>query len=139
MSPNPERQPPPRPAASAASLGAEVFAEQQKHIFQCVKPLYDEPVAIAEGSGCWVKDYDGREFLDAFAGILTTSLGHCHPAVVSAVQEQAARVGHLSTLYVNDRQVEAARPRRSTRPAPRPGCGRRCRRRRAPSAHPLPA
>ncbi|MYI06981.1 MAG: aminotransferase class III-fold pyridoxal phosphate-dependent enzyme, partial [Gemmatimonadetes bacterium] len=94
---------------TTASLGADIFAEQQKHIFQCVKPLYEQPVAIAEGSGCWVRDYDGREYLDAFAGILTTSLGHCHPAVVSAVQEQAARVGHLSTLYVNDRQVEAAR------------------------------
>ena len=92
-----------------ASLGAEILAEQRRHIFQCVKPLYDEPVAIAEGSGCWVRDYDGREYLDAFGGILTTSLGHCHPAVVAAVREQAARVGHLSTLYVNDRQIEAAR------------------------------
>ena len=96
-------------AAPAAHRGAAIFAEQQKHVFDCVRPLYDEPVAIAEGSGCWVRDFDGREYLDAFAGILTTSLGHCHPAVVSAVQDQAARVGHLSTLYVNDRQVEAAR------------------------------
>ena len=109
MSPKPERQTPPRSAASAASYGADIFAEQQRYLFDCVKPLYDEPLAIAEGSGCRVKDYDGREYLDAFAGILTTSLGHCHPAVVAAVQEQAARVGHLSTLYVNDRQVEAAR------------------------------
>ena len=105
---NPGRSTPP-PPPTPTSRGPQILAEQKKHIFQCVKPLYDEPVAIAEGSGCWVKDYDGREFLDAFAGILTTSLGHCHPAVVSAVQEQAARVGDLSTLYVNDRQVEAAR------------------------------
>ena len=94
---------------AVASRGVEIFAEQRKYIFDCVIPLYQEPVAIAEGSGCRVKDYDGREYLDAFAGILTTSLGHCHPALVAAVQEQAARVGHLSTLYVNDRQVEAAR------------------------------
>ena len=94
---------------AVASRGADIFAEQQKYIFDCVKPLYAEPVAIAEGSGCWVTDYDGREYLDAFAGILTTSLGHCHPAVVGAIQEQAARVGHLSTLYVNDRQVQAGR------------------------------
>ena len=94
---------------TVASRGAEVFAEQRKYIFDCVKPLYEEPVAIAEGSGCWVRDFDGREYLDAFAGILTTSLGHCHPEVVAAVQEQAARVGHLSTLYVNEPQVEAGR------------------------------
>ena len=92
-----------------ASRGAEVFAEQRKYVFDCVKPLYDEPLAIAEGSGCWVRDFDGREYLDAFAGILTTSLGHCHPEVVAAVQDQVGRVGHLSTLYVNDRQVEAAK------------------------------
>ena len=92
-----------------ASRGAGIFAEQRKYIFDCVTPLYQEPVAIAEGKGCRVTDADGREYLDAFAGILTTSLGHCHPAVVKAVQEQAARLGHTSTLYVNERQVEAAR------------------------------
>ena len=94
---------------AVASRSAEIFAEQRKYIFDCVTPLYDEPLAIEEGKGCWVRDFDGRDYLDAFAGILTTSLGHGHPAVVAAVQEQAARVGHLSTLYVNDRQVEAAR------------------------------
>ena len=106
---NPGRSSPPPPPTPAASRAADICAEQQQFIFDCVKPLYDEPLAIAEGSGCRVTDYDGREYLDAFAGILTTSLGHCHPAVVAAVQEQAARVGHLSTLYVNDRQIEAAR------------------------------
>ena len=94
---------------AVGSRGAGIFAEQRKYIFDCVKPLYSEPVAIAEGKGCRVRDFDGREYLDGFAGILTTSLGHCHPAVVGAIQEQAARVGHLSTLYVNDRQVEAGR------------------------------
>ena len=100
----------PAPASgTGVSRTPAILADQQRYIFDCVKPLYDEPVAIAKGSGCRVTDYDGREYLDAFAGILTTSLGHCHPAVVAAVQEQAARVGHLSTLYVNDRQIEAAR------------------------------
>ena len=103
------QQAPAPPARATALRGADIFAEQQRYLFDCVKPLYDEPLAIAEGSGCRVRDFDGREYLDAFAGILTTSLGHCHPAVVAAVQDQAARAGHLSTLYVNDRQVEAAR------------------------------
>ncbi len=94
---------------ATARRGPEIFAEQRRYIFDCVQPLYAEPLAIAEGSGCRVRDYDGREYLDAFAGILTTSLGHCHPTVVAAIQEQAARVGHLSTLYVNDRQIEAGR------------------------------
>ncbi len=94
---------------ATVSRSAELLAEQQRHIFDCVRPLYDEPLALAEGSGCRVRDCDGREYLDLFAGILTTSLGHCHPAVVAAVQEQAARIGHTSTLYINERQIEAAR------------------------------
>lgn len=87
---------------------AALLARQRNSIFDCIKPLYAEPVAIAEGSGCWVKDHDGHTYLDAFAGILTTSLGHCHPEITAAVQEQAARLGHISPLYVNERQIEAA-------------------------------
>lgn len=89
-------------------VGEALLARQRNALFDCVKPLYAEPVAIAEGSGCWVKDHAGRKYLDAFAGILTTSLGHCHPEITAAVQEQATRLGHVSPLYVNERQVEAA-------------------------------
>ncbi|MGI9628040.1 MAG: aspartate aminotransferase family protein [Longimicrobiales bacterium] len=88
---------------------SEVWAEQQQHIFDCVRPFYADPLVLSEGSGSWLKDVDGNEYLDAFAGILTTSLGHCHPRVVAAVQEQTARLGHISTLYVNERQVEGAK------------------------------
>src|SRR5690606_22162518 len=42
-------------------------------------------------------------------GILTTSIGHCHPEVVDAVREQVGRLGHTSTLYVTEPQVRAAK------------------------------
>jgi 4-aminobutyrate aminotransferase-like enzyme len=70
---------------------------------------YQEPLVLEEGSGVRVRDADGREYLDAFGGIMTTSLGHCHPRVVDAVREQVGRLGHTSTLYVTEPQVEAAR------------------------------
>ncbi|RLC56972.1 MAG: aspartate aminotransferase family protein, partial [Chloroflexi bacterium] len=54
-------------------------------------------------------DADDREYLDFFSGILSTSLGHCHPRLVSAVSEQAKKLGHTSTLYVTEPQVEGAR------------------------------
>jgi 4-aminobutyrate aminotransferase-like enzyme len=54
-------------------------------------------------------DAEGREYLDFFAGILTTSVGHCHPEVNARVQEQVERLGHTSTLYVTENQVEVAR------------------------------
>lgn len=93
---------------SSPSRAAALLRRQRELLFDCVKPLYREPVVLAEGAGCWVKDADGHEYLDAFAGILTTSLGHCHPEVVAAVREQAGRLGHVSTLYVNEPQVQAA-------------------------------
>ncbi len=71
--------------------------------------LYKEPLALAEGKGVRVWDADGHEYLDLFAGILTTSVGHCNPRVVAAVTEQMSRLGHVSTLYATEVQVEAAR------------------------------
>ncbi len=95
--------------ATLASRAAEIFAEQRKYLFDCVQPLYEEPLALAEGSGSWVYDVNGEQYLDLFAGILTTSLGHCHPDVVSAVQDQVSRLGHVSTLYLTEKHVDAAR------------------------------
>ena len=54
-------------------------------------------------------DSEGREFLDFFSGILTTAVGHCHPDVVERVREQLGTLGHTSTLYLTENQVEMAR------------------------------
>jgi predicted acetylornithine/succinylornithine family transaminase len=59
------------------------------------------PVEFAEGEGCVLRDASGVEYLDFLAGIAVCSLGHCHPAVVSAVQQQAARLMHVSNLFTN--------------------------------------
>ncbi len=88
---------------------AEILEGQNRWIFPCVKPLYAEPVVMESGSGVWVKDVDGGEYLDLFAGILSTPLGHCHPRVTAAVGEQIQKLGHTSTLYVTEPQVHAAR------------------------------
>lgn len=98
------------------SRNAELFAEQQQYLFDCVRPLYDEPLALVSGAYSWVADADRHKFLDFFAGILTTSLGHCHPEVVVAVQDQIIRLGHTSTLYINERQIAAARELASVTP-----------------------
>ncbi len=59
------------------------------------------PVEFASGSGCVLTDAGGVEYLDFLAGIAVCSLGHSHPAVVDAVQEQAARLMHVSNLFTN--------------------------------------
>jgi len=66
------------------------------------------PLVPARGEGCRVWDADGREYLDFLAGIAVNNLGHCHPKVVKALQEQAATLIHCSNYYHNTPQTELA-------------------------------
>ncbi|MCZ4496527.1 MAG: Aminotransferase class [Thermoleophilia bacterium] len=69
---------------------------------------YDEPMQLAKGEGRHVWDGDGNRYLDWFGGILTTSTAYGLPEVVQAVQAQAERMLHSSTLYLIEQQVELA-------------------------------
>ncbi len=69
---------------------------------------YDEPIQLTHGEGRHVWDGAGTRYLDWFGGILTTSTAHALPEVVTAVQDQAARMMHCSTLYLVEQQVELA-------------------------------
>jgi acetylornithine/N-succinyldiaminopimelate aminotransferase len=57
------------------------------------------PIALVRGKGVRVWDADGKEYLDFLAGIAVNSLGHCHPAVVRAIQQQSRKLLHVSNLY----------------------------------------
>lgn len=71
--------------------------------------LYNRyPITLTEGRGVYVKDTEGRQYLDALAGIAVNSLGHCHPRVVKAIQDQAAKLIHISNLYYNEPQSKLA-------------------------------
>lgn len=63
------------------------------------------PLAFRKGKGARLWDVEGREYLDALAGIAVCNLGHCHPKVVTAVQEQAERLMHISNFFVSEPQV----------------------------------
>jgi predicted acetylornithine/succinylornithine family transaminase len=67
------------------------------------------PIALVRGKGARVWDADGKEYLDFLAGIAVNSLGHCHPAVVRAIQQQARKLLHVSNLYHIQPQSELAR------------------------------
>jgi predicted acetylornithine/succinylornithine family transaminase len=66
------------------------------------------PVEFAWGAGCVLRDAGGVEYLDFLAGIAVCSLGHGHPAVVAAVQEQAGRLMHVSNLFTTAPMVRLA-------------------------------
>jgi acetylornithine/N-succinyldiaminopimelate aminotransferase len=66
------------------------------------------PVALARGEGCRVWDVDGREYLDLYAGIAVSSLGHAHPAIAAAVSRQVAAIAHTSNLFLHEGEVALA-------------------------------
>jgi predicted acetylornithine/succinylornithine family transaminase len=66
------------------------------------------PVEFVRGEGALLWDSEGREYLDFLAGISVCSVGHCHPAVVGAVREQAGRLMHVSNLFYSEPMVRLA-------------------------------
>ena len=96
-------------AISTPTRGQPITDAHREFLFPCVKPLYKDPLVLSEAQGVDVIDADGNRYLDFFSGILTTSVGHCHPRVVERVREQLGKLGHTSTLYVTENQIEVAR------------------------------
>ena len=74
-----------------------------------VMPTYGRlPMALSHGRGCWLWDTDGRKYLDALAGIAVNTLGHAHPRLVPALQEQVAKLIHTSNYYLVPLQEQLA-------------------------------
>ena len=73
-----------------------------------LSPYYEHPIAIERGEGSWLWDQDGGKYLDFWGGVLTTMVGHAHPRVTRAIQEQASRVMHVSSLYLSEPMIELA-------------------------------
>ncbi len=87
-----------------------------------ISPSYTRgyPLAVKSGRGCWIEDVDGNRFLDFTAGIAVNSTGHCHPEVVKAIQDQCARLIHMSGTDFYYEQMPALAERLSAI-APMPG------------------
>ncbi|MBA3865152.1 MAG: acetylornithine/succinylornithine family transaminase [Solirubrobacterales bacterium] len=66
------------------------------------------PVDFVRGEGSLLWDADGKEYLDFLTGISVCSIGHCHPAVVAAVQEQTGRLMHVSNLFYTEPMARLA-------------------------------
>lgn len=68
--------------------------------------FYKKPLLIQQGYMQWVWDSEKRRYLDLFAGIVTISVGHCHPKVTVAAQKQVAQLCHTTSIYLNSRTYE---------------------------------
>jgi len=86
----------------------EVRQKQKELLFPNIGTYYEQALPLESGRGMFLKDVEGREYLDFFGGILTVSVGHCHPRVTEAAVVQQRKLVHVSTLYPTVPQLELA-------------------------------
>ena len=80
-------------------------ALEQRYLMQTYRRA---PVEFVRGEGTLLWDSEGKEYLDFLAGISVCSVGHCHPAVIEAVREQAGKLMHVSNLFYTEPMVQLA-------------------------------
>lgn len=80
---------------------AEVLAMRKEHLSPAIYHFYKNPIMIVEGKGQYLFDETGRRYLDGIGGIVTVSVGHCHPEVTAAANAQNETIVHTTTLYLN--------------------------------------
>jgi alanine-glyoxylate transaminase/(R)-3-amino-2-methylpropionate-pyruvate transaminase len=80
---------------------AEVLALRRQYLVPGLVTFYRDPLMIVDGRMQYLWDETGKRYLDAFAGIVTVSVGHCHPDVVEKVREQVGRLQHATTIYLH--------------------------------------
>ncbi len=83
----------------------DIKEKSAKYLFQ---NYGRQGMSFTHGEGCYIYDTEGRAYLDLVAGIAVNSLGYSHPDWVKAVQDQVARVAHVSNLYHVEQQAELA-------------------------------
>ena len=80
---------------------AEVLALRRQYTNPAIFTLYRDPLLIVAGPMPYLFAETGRRNLDLFAGIVTVSVGHCHPRVTQAMQDQLATLAHTTTIYLH--------------------------------------
>ena len=78
---------------------AETIALRQEYVNPALFYLYKEPMMIVEGKMQYVWDETGKQYIDGFGGIVTISVGHCHPKVTEKVRAQLETLTHTTTVY----------------------------------------
>ncbi len=87
----------------------EVMDMRKRYLTPALVTYYEKPIMIVEGSMQYVYDEKGRRYLDAFGGIVTISVGHCHPYVTQKALEQMQLLQHTTTIYLHPNIGEYAR------------------------------
>jgi alanine-glyoxylate transaminase/(R)-3-amino-2-methylpropionate-pyruvate transaminase len=86
----------------------EVLRLRQQYLNPGLFLYYKQPIMIVEGSMQYVWDHTGKRYLDGLGGIVTVSVGHCHPHVVAAAHRQNETLQHSTTIYLQPNIAEYA-------------------------------
>lgn len=92
------------------AAGRKAYDLDRSHVFHSWSAQGSlDPMTIVQAQGSHVWDGQGRRMIDFSSQMINTNIGHSHPAVVSAIQEQAAKIATIAPAHVNDARSEAAR------------------------------
>ncbi len=105
-----------KPAPYTGPSAAEVLALRKQHLNPGILLYYQQPIMIVEGRMQWVWDETGKRYLDGLGGIVTVSVGHCHPHVVAAANKQNETLQHATTLYLHPNIAQFAEKLTATMP-----------------------
>jgi alanine-glyoxylate transaminase/(R)-3-amino-2-methylpropionate-pyruvate transaminase len=86
-----------------------VLAVRKQYLNPALVLYYEKPIMIVEGHMQYLFDDTGRRYLDVFAGIVTVSVGHCHPRVTQAAIDQLKTIQHTTTIYLHPAITEYAK------------------------------
>jgi alanine-glyoxylate transaminase/(R)-3-amino-2-methylpropionate-pyruvate transaminase len=90
-----------QPAPYAGPPREEVLALRRQYLSPGLITYYKDPLLLVEGHMQYLWDETGKQYLDGFAGIVTVSVGHCHPHIVEKVKEQIGKLQHTTTMYMH--------------------------------------
>ncbi|HEY9787102.1 MAG TPA: aspartate aminotransferase family protein [Candidatus Obscuribacterales bacterium] len=96
----------------------ELKAKRDKYLVPSVKHLFADPPHFVRGEGQFLYDDTGKQYLDMFAGIVTVSVGHCHPKVAKRTVEQVQTLQHTSTSLMTQPIVDLAEKLAEITPGP---------------------
>jgi len=106
-------------ASQYADLSAEeILALRKEYLMPNHAMYYKKPIAIVEGKMQFLYDSTGKEYLDAIGGIVTVSVGHCHPYVIGKTKDQIDKIQHTTCLYLHPNIVKFAKLLASKMPSP---------------------
>jgi alanine-glyoxylate transaminase / (R)-3-amino-2-methylpropionate-pyruvate transaminase len=89
-----------QPRQYSGPAAEEVLAKRKQFMNPAIFLYYKKPIMLVEGSMQYVWDETGKRYLDGLGGIVTVSVGHCHPHVVAAANAQNETLQHSTTIYL---------------------------------------